>query len=58
MIKCHYSDRFFWIRIFGKGIKIKDINIYPLLPNERLVRFKGFVLFNWYIGLLPKLRKV
>jgi len=44
-----------WIRILGRGIKWKDIRVYPLLFSERTHFSSGIKIRNYYIGWLPLL---
>lgn len=48
----YYHNRFGWFRIFGKGLKWKDVSIHRLTFNERNGYSKGIQIGKWYIGIL------
>jgi hypothetical protein len=49
----YYHNRIGWMRIFGKGISWKDVNLHPLIFGERLGYIKGFYIGNnWFFKLL------
>ena len=48
-----YRDSFFWIRLFGYGIGIKDVNKYPLTFSQRNGHSKYIRLGKWVIYVLP-----
>lgn len=47
-----YHNRFGWIRVFGYGIKFKDVSIYGLMFSERLGISKGIQIGKWRVGFL------
>jgi hypothetical protein len=49
----YYNNRFGWFRIFGVGLKWKDVTIHPLLFSERYGYSKGLQIGKWRIGCLP-----
>lgn len=51
-IRYYYCNNFGWIRIFGIGVKWKDITIHKLMFSERNGYSKGLQLGKWYIGYL------
>lgn len=54
VIKYFYRDNFFWIRIFGYGIGIKDVNKYPLTFSQRNGYYKHIKIGKWIVYALPK----
>ena len=55
---CYYKDDgFFWCRIFGRGIVIKDINKHYLTFSERKWLRNGYskylIFGRWLIRWLP-----
>ncbi len=54
MIKWHKIDGQFWIRIFGWGIAIKDVNKHPLLFSERNGYVKFIQIGKWVVTRLAK----
>ena len=56
VITGHYNNRIGWIRIFGRGIKIKDTTIHPLLFSERYGYSKGITMGKWRVGILTNNR--
>ena len=48
----YYCDGFGWFRLFGKGMKWKNINKHLLLFSERYGYSKGITVGNWRISLL------
>ncbi len=50
---CHYSNnRYFWFRIKGYGLHIKDVNRHGLMPNERSGLRKRIQIGKWSIRTL------
>jgi hypothetical protein len=47
-----YFLLFFWFRIFGYGLVIKNTNVYPLLFSERMGLRKIYKIKNWSITKL------
>lgn len=54
LLSYHKSDGFFWIRIFGRGIAIKDSNKFSLLFSQRYHFSKWVMIGKWVITYLPK----
>jgi len=52
VLKYYYATGFFGFRVFGVGLKIKDLREYPLLFSERNGYSKGFTIGNYRIGIL------
>ena len=51
---CHYKgDGFYWFRLFGRGLKFKDITKHRLLFSERNGYEKYIKIGNWIVGYLP-----
>lgn len=48
----YYFNRFGWFRLFGIGIKWKDISIHGLLFSERNGYAKGLKIGKWLISFL------
>ena len=48
----HIKDGFWWVRIFGKGIFVKDITKFPLLFSERNGYAKRMQIGKWSIKWL------
>lgn len=48
----YYKNRIGWFRIFGCGLKWKDVTVHPLLFSERNGYSKGKLIGKWYIGIL------
>jgi hypothetical protein len=46
----YYFNRFGWLRLFGYGLKWKDITMYPLLFSERNGHSKAITIKKWKIG--------
>lgn len=46
------NNNFFWFRIFGYGLVIKNTNVYPLLFSERMGLKKTYKIKNWSISKL------
>jgi hypothetical protein len=52
---CYYrspNNNFFWFRILGYGLVIKNTNVYPLLFSERMGLRKTYKIKNWSISKL------
>jgi hypothetical protein len=47
----HIKPTMGWVRIFGKGLRWKDVAIHGLLFSERHLN-RGFLFGKWHIGLL------
>ncbi len=54
LFHCYYKNRFGWFRIFGYGLKYKNISIHKLMFSERNGFSKGITIGNWRIGILLK----
>lgn len=54
----YYENGFFWFRIFGSGLKIKDIRKHQLLFSERNDYNKSITLGSYRIGILIKKQKL
>jgi len=54
LFSIYSNNRRGWFRIFGVGIKWKDINIHRLTFSERNNYTKYIIINNWCIGLLQK----
>lgn len=50
----YYHKRLGWFRLFGKGLKWKDITVHPLIFSERNGYVKYLKIGKWSIGLLKK----
>lgn len=48
----YYRKGFGWFRLFGKGLKWKNLSINKLSFSERNGYKKGFKIGKWYIGFL------
>ena len=48
----YYKDRSGWFRIFGKGLKWKDVTRHDLLFSERNGYSKALNVGKWRIGFL------
>jgi len=48
------TDGFFWFRIFGYGLVIKNIKKHHLLFTERMGIQKTFKFGNWIVRFLDK----
>ena len=49
----HYHNRFGWFRIFGIGLKYKDLIIHGKTFSERNGYESGLQIGKWYISFLP-----
>lgn len=49
----YYHNKFGWCRLFGKGLKWKDISIHGLTFSERGGYSKGLRIGKWLISYLP-----
>jgi hypothetical protein len=54
-IAFHHSNRFGWLRLFGKGMKWKDTRIHTLLFSERYGYSKAIILGCWRISFLKNI---
>jgi hypothetical protein len=54
IFECYYDNRFGWFRIFGRGLKWKDITIHELLFSERNGYSKAITIGKWRISILAK----
>ncbi len=52
VLSFYYSNRFGWVRIFGKGVKWKDVSVHRLLFSERYGYGKYISIGNWRIAFL------
>lgn len=50
----YYYNRFGWLRLFGYGLKWKDISIHKLLFSERNHLNKFIKIGNWHIRFLKR----
>ena len=48
----YYHERFGWFRLFGKGLKWKDVSIHGLVFSERQKKTKSLTINNWRISFL------
>ena len=48
----YYHNRFGWFRLFGKGLKWKDVTIYELIFSERQKLTKVLTIGKWRISFL------
>lgn len=48
----YYQNRFGWFRIFGKGLKWKDVSIHALCFSERYGYTNSLQIGKWKISLL------
>jgi len=48
----YYHDRFGWFRLFGKGLKWKDVSVHGLTFSERQKITKALTINNWRISFL------
>lgn len=44
----------FWFRLFGRGLLIKNIMIYPLLFSQRNGYTKGILIGKYWIEYVSK----
>jgi hypothetical protein len=51
-----YSSGFFWFRLFGRGLKIKNIKKSQFLFSERQNRNKQIKVGRWIVSPLPKIK--
>ena len=51
-ITAYKSNGFFWLKIFGHGLKIKDTKKSPRLFSERYGYQKGVTIGKYFITLL------
>jgi hypothetical protein len=54
ILSFYYHNRLGWFRLFGKGLKWKDISIHGLIFSERNGYSKGVQIGKWRIGLLAE----
>lgn len=58
MIKYNRVDGHFWVRIFGRGILVKDVTgpsaRHSLTFSERYGHVRFIMLGKWLIRYLPK----
>ena len=52
ILQKHYNNGTGWFRIFGYGLKFKDLNRHSLLFSERNGYTKWLKMGHWYVGLL------
>ena len=48
----YYHDRFGYFRLFGKGLKWKDVSVHGLTFSEREKITKALTINNWRISFL------
>lgn len=48
----YYLNRFGWFRLFGVGLKWKDISIHRLIFSERQKITKAITIGKWRISFL------
>jgi hypothetical protein len=49
----YYHERFGWFRLFGRGLKWKDVSIHDLMFSERNGYSKAMQVGKWRIAYLP-----
>ncbi len=49
---------FFWVRVFGRGVQVKDVRLHPLLFSERNGYRRVLRLGPLAVVWLPKWRRV
>ncbi len=49
----HIGDKHFWIRLFGRGVSIRNIQRLPLLFSERYGYKEYWKLGKWVLIYLP-----
>ena len=54
ILSYYYENRFGWFRIFGIGLKFKDITIHKMLFSEKNGYSKNIKIGNWLIGYLKR----
>lgn len=50
----YFKEDFMWIRIFGKGLLVKNTKTYALSFGEKNNHQNGFKIGNWYFRYLRK----
>jgi hypothetical protein len=50
------NDGFLWFRVFGYGLKIKDVTKHGLIFSERIGKTKKLIIGKWCIGILKPTR--
>lgn len=53
----YYRNRFGWFRIFGLGLKFKDVTIHGLTFTQRNKFKKRLRIGKWAIGILKPRKK-
>lgn len=48
----YYYNRFGWFRLFGKGLRFKDVRVHGLIFSERIHESKALTINNWRISYL------
>ena len=51
ILSYYYYDRFGWFRLFGKGLKWKDVRVHGLVFSEKKKK-KSITINNWRISFL------
>lgn len=52
MLHYYCKDGFFWFRLFGYGLYVKDTNKHPMIFSERYGLRKTAKIKSYIIGLL------
>lgn len=48
----YYNKGFGWFRLFGRGLKWKDVTVHGLIFSERIRCSRRFQIGKWSIGYL------